>query len=146
MIRPKLQITTVSSLYDVIQSGSSLSPHPLFTLCWRGLWNVHIFSAFELHRNDNQEFIIHLRTESSDSMFSKVSLDRPSFFTVPYVCPAIKQSKRVYLITLGKYRFLQHSHGWRVNFPRKTVNVIEVSAAGSLDYRDCGSSRWCHSQ
>ena len=91
-----------------------------------------LFSAFEIHRhNTNQEFMSCLMSESSDGIFSKSHLGKPCFFMVPYICPTIKSSKRVCLITLGNYRFfLQHSCGWRVNFPRETVNVIEVSAVG----------------
>lgn len=96
--------------------------HPLLTPCC--YCEMYIF----FQPLTNQEFITYSRTESSDSM-SSASLVKPSFFTVPYIS-TIKQSKRVYLITLGNYRFLQHSCGRRVNFPRETVNVIEVSAAG----------------
>lgn len=70
------------------------------------MYSFFFFSAFEMHRrNTNQEFMICLMSESSDGVFSEVSLGKPCFFTDPYICPTIKSSKRVCLITLGNYRF-----------------------------------------
>lgn len=97
------------------------APPTVKCVCFFSLWGT---------QEKKQSRIHHLLEDRISCMFSKVSLVRPSFSTVTCVCPTIKQSKRVCLITLGKYRFLQHSSAWQVNFPRETVNVIEVSAAG----------------
>lgn len=99
-------IFMIASQDDVIQSASSLSSlHPLLENTEKCTL-FFFFSAFEMHRrNTNQEFMICLMSESSDGVFSEVSLGKPCFFTDPYICPTIKSSKRVCLITLGNYRF-----------------------------------------
>lgn len=80
--------------------------------------------------------------ESSDRMFSRVSLVKTTFlYSLLHLACTIKQRKRVCLITLGNCRFLQRYCGRRVNFPGETVNVIEVSAAGIF-----GLQRLCEQQ
>lgn len=78
------------SLAHVSHCAPSLDP-----LLGKAMKCTYFFSllASVYRTNTNHELITHLRAECSDSMFSKVSLVRSSFFTVCYLPYHQKEQK-----------------------------------------------------
>ena len=123
-------------------SGPPIGKHgEMYEMCFFSLW------ASVYRTNTNEEFITHLRAECSDSMFSKVSLVRPSFSTVPYLCPI--PSKRAEESASSLWENTGFCSTPVVDgyiFQGRRWMWLRCQHLASLDYRDCGSSRWCHSQ
>lgn len=116
-----MQIFNVLMFYVI---KSSLCPLP-----WKILWNGRYFfqhpslKGVTPIKNSLLIWLIRLII-----IFIKVRL--VNLFTIPCICPVIKQSKSA--SSLWRITFLLQPLSSKVHLPRETVNVIEVSAAGIL--------------
>lgn len=95
IIQSTARISIISSLMSYSLAHVSHCAPSLDPLLGKAMKCTYFFSllASVYRTNTNHELITHLRAECSDSMFSKVSLVRSSFFTVCYLPYHQKEQK-----------------------------------------------------